>query len=1145
MLNANREETQQFVLCKSLLLLAVIVIAGLVLTPTVPAVPPSTPRSTSAFPLADPPPLVGRVCLVSGDSGACPQTLPRMVADSTGHLNVSVSILGSTVFNGFSISVQWNPLLMNATGVAVTSAFLPHPIITTECVNGSGSSCVSGDGPGTVHVGVVDINDSTTAPTSGQLFRISFGGAPGTVLPVGFATGCEIDSIGPGLVGPGSFPGSNECVMVAEVTAGVPTTTVIPIPEGLQSQSLGTRLPSRLSSLNGTIASTLNSGGAPNYADTWVLPYAITLPGNLTGWKAQFSGANTPVGLQIKILRRVSPSNLTVVEAGPIHNPAPVLFSRLPGYPIGFTTEETVIPIYTDSLLTVKPGDLIGLTIKADPALGSYDYAMVNTTGTHYVTRNVPLNGTIDLLDPGTGTFFQAPALELTIQPSPPKLDTAGDGIPDFVALSPEMQSLGVDPCRKTVLVQLDYMTGLGFTHKPLQAALDMVTQAFDAATVPAASSCPYSGFPKKSSGINLIFDVKNAIPFQADLNFTNSFPLSFDSVKATYFDSNRAPYFHYGLFTHNLALGSTISGVAETYGSNFIVSLGGWTNNVGSISEQAGTLMHELGHNLGLHHGGSNEINFKPNYISVMNYAYQVVGIVTRTPTGNVTRFDYSREPLATLNESNLNEWQRTSSANDYAEWVCPDHHTVKMDVLSNLPDWNCDGQLETGVAVDLNNDTIIGPLAGFNDWANLRFNFTHSPNYNLGCVTGCDIGCVTGCDIGCVTGCDIGCKLGCDFGLELNYPTAKVIEARWNAFFTSTHDSTSASLNCTPGSFTVTTPTSCTVTITDTGVTPIGPTGNVSFLSSQPGSFTPSTCVLAGTGASTSCSVAYTPNVFSTGSQQISAGYTGDGSHFGSDASITVNGLPLTAISVSKFFTDSNLNPLPTDNLGNPEVGVIISRGTVTSTNPGQILAWTNVTNTGSNSMDSVRLNETLPVDWDAHPSWLPAKGAIHVYLVYSNGTSIEITDPNTITIGNTNPEILTINIPDLGATTARTSLTPGERILVSVKLVYSLIGTFQPGTTYPRVYSDKANVTAWVASSYAGDQATGQGSATLTAYAQVVGDVNGDGKVGIDDLALVASSFGSKPGYWNYNPAADLNHDGRIDIFDLTIVAIAFGT
>jgi hypothetical protein len=42
----------------------------------------------------------------------------------------------------------------------------------------------------------------------------------------------------------------------------------------------------------------------------------------------------------------------------------------------------------------------------------------------------------------------------------------------------------------------------------------------------------------------------------------------------------------------------------------------------------QASTLMHEFGHNLGLKHGGNDEVNYKPNHYSVMNYMYQFTGL-------------------------------------------------------------------------------------------------------------------------------------------------------------------------------------------------------------------------------------------------------------------------------------------------------------------------------------------------------------------------------------------------------------------------------------------------------------------------------------------------------------------------------------
>src|SRR5262249_19461149 len=93
---------------------------------------------------------------------------------------------------------------------------------------------------------------------------------------------------------------------------------------------------------------------------------------------------------------------------------------------------------------------------------------------------------------------------------------------------------------------------------------------------------------------------------------------------------------FHYMLFAHQQVgtsaptSGSNSSGCSEVAGDDVAITLGGFTSttetengvqvthNRGSQDEQAGTVMHELGHNLGLRHGGHDNVNCKPNYLSV-----------------------------------------------------------------------------------------------------------------------------------------------------------------------------------------------------------------------------------------------------------------------------------------------------------------------------------------------------------------------------------------------------------------------------------------------------------------------------------------------------------------------------------------------
>jgi hypothetical protein len=123
-------------------------------------------------------------------------------------------------------------------------------------------------------------------------------------------------------------------------------------------------------------------------------------------------------------------------------------------------------------------------------------------------------------------------------------------------------------------------------------------------------------------------------------------------------------------------------------FGDDMIVSLQCNAQRRDFVSQ---TIMHELGHNLGLRHGGwFDTTNRKPNYNSVMNYRYQFPGVDNDcTPPGDgVMDFSYGDRPP--LNEASLDESQGICGNPPGPGW-----------------DWNDDGDTDdTSLQEDINTD-------------------------------------------------------------------------------------------------------------------------------------------------------------------------------------------------------------------------------------------------------------------------------------------------------------------------------------------------------------------------------------------------------------------------------------------------------
>ena len=130
----------------------------------------------------------------------------------------------------------------------------------------------------------------------------------------------------------------------------------------------------------------------------------------------------------------------------------------------------------------------------------------------------------------------------------------------------------------------------------------------------------------------------------------------------------------------------------------------------------QAGTLMHELGHNLGLRHGGDDHVKYKPNYLSVMNYAFQLTGLLQADLTA--PRLDYSRFAIG-MNEVALNETTGfgvpagAPAAAFLTLGRCPSGAQTAWPLLAQPVDFDCDGDAADFVSADTNGD---GAQSAFN---------------------------------------------------------------------------------------------------------------------------------------------------------------------------------------------------------------------------------------------------------------------------------------------------------------------------------------------------------------------------------------------------------------------------------------------
>lgn len=332
-------------------------------------------------------------------------------------------------------------------------------------------------------------------------------------------------------------------------------------------------------------------------------------------------------------------------------------------------------------------------------------------------------------------------------------IDVNGNGVYDAGV---DVPLPGADPNKPDVYLHYDYMAASDHDHNPPPQTIQWIVDAFAA------------------HGATLHIDpVHNAIPEQKVTTLLYGAPPDYaldpacggdDSTGgavtmhtlAQQYLGNLAYAYRYIVFAHYSSCpdaahcskcqadpecgggtppGFGAIGNAQIDGFYGIVSFGALQDAGISIPAESwsGVAMHELGHNLGLLHGGPVCDNQKPNYISVMNYSFDTSGIpVGGSPgdtlpqacttdadcsasahcsstTNTCFRIDYSNQQLPDLNEASLDETAGVYSAltsTDISVFYVNGVQLVSIPTNGTPIDWNQDGVIEQNVQADLNGD-------------------------------------------------------------------------------------------------------------------------------------------------------------------------------------------------------------------------------------------------------------------------------------------------------------------------------------------------------------------------------------------------------------------------------------------------------
>ncbi|BCX05516.1 MAG: hypothetical protein KatS3mg053_3454 [Candidatus Roseilinea sp.] len=415
--------------------------------------------------------------------------------------------------------------------------------------------------------------------------------------------------------------------------------------------------------------------------------------------------------------------------------------------------------------LIVAPGTrhIVNYSANATDAEGLYTYMF----GLSILFGNTPT-----ATRPDTDQDGIVDEIELLLGTRQTNPDTDRDALPDgwevlgldFGSEVVNLPALGANPLRKDVFVQYDYERGAKVEPETWPYIIELFRR--HGITLHLTEN----ERPRPTSGVTSTIGAEQAAatidPATGQYYFPPKLSWTHHYVYSRHNPGRSGAWHHVTIDVNTLNCPLTIADPQNDPVCRWFTVGDGRLNTFRTASEHIYRIVHELGHNLGLGHGGRQgsgaqtrlgdivyydggweSTNQKPHYISVMNYRYSTSHLCYKAATNEwLSATDFQSGTLPSLNEAALSE---VSTATGYTlrrdvqcdtadtafvpvfHYGCTDSMSQKWIVLSDgtrtlgrmrqgstwqltdLPahgpgvDWNCNGSIQSGtVSQNINGD-------------------------------------------------------------------------------------------------------------------------------------------------------------------------------------------------------------------------------------------------------------------------------------------------------------------------------------------------------------------------------------------------------------------------------------------------------